>query len=155
MEHPTTSEIDVKTQRDQFRSTLPCTLPHRTAPSLPLNLRLDSSLSTILENVFPEGRYRFDRAISTIRTNMSEWVWLKFLTQKNPEDAMDSLRGCVKSLISVRLFNIHALRRQLHGSFRETENSAFVQGAGSSFGASTDFYVRERSTQPATITLMI
>ena len=52
---------------------------------------LASKHSTILENVFPEDRHRFDRAISVIRTNISEWMWLNVLTQKDAEDAVDSL----------------------------------------------------------------
>jgi len=52
---------------------------------------LASKHSRILDNVFPEDRHRFDRAISTIRTNISEWMWLNVLTQKDAEDAVDSL----------------------------------------------------------------
>lgn len=52
---------------------------------------LASKHSTILENVFPEDHHRFDRAISAIRTNISEWMWLNVLTQKDAEEAVDSL----------------------------------------------------------------
>lgn len=52
---------------------------------------LASKHSTILESVFPEDRHRFDRAIFAIRTNISEWMWLNVLTQKDAEDAVDSL----------------------------------------------------------------
>jgi len=52
---------------------------------------LASKHSSILESVFPEDRHRFDRAISAIRTNISEWMWLNVLTQKDAEDAVDSL----------------------------------------------------------------
>ena len=52
---------------------------------------LASEHSKILESVFPQDRHRFDRAIFTIRTNISEWMWLNVLTQKDAEDAVDSL----------------------------------------------------------------
>jgi len=52
---------------------------------------LASKHSSILDSVFPEDRHRFDRAISAIRTNISEWMWLNVLTQKDAEDAVDSL----------------------------------------------------------------
>ena len=52
---------------------------------------LASKHSSILESVFPEDRHRFDRAISAVRTNISEWMWLNVLTQKDAEDAVDSL----------------------------------------------------------------
>lgn len=52
---------------------------------------LASEHSKILENVFPEDRHRFDRAIFAIRTNISEWMWLNVLTQQDAEDAVDSL----------------------------------------------------------------
>ena len=52
---------------------------------------LASKHSAILEKVFPEDRHRFDRAISAIRANVSEWMWLNVLTQKDAEEAVDSL----------------------------------------------------------------
>lgn len=59
--------------------------------NIQLPRELASKHSTILESVFPEDRHRFDRAISAIRTNISEWMWLNVLTQKDAEDAVDSL----------------------------------------------------------------
>ena len=52
---------------------------------------LASEHSKFLDGVFPEDRHRFDRAIFAIRTNLSEWMWLNVLTQKDAEDAVDSL----------------------------------------------------------------
>ncbi|TFY82277.1 hypothetical protein EWM64_g1743 [Hericium alpestre] len=45
----------------------------------------------LLEDVLPEDQYNFDRVVAEIRTNVSEWLWLNVLTQKDVEDAVDSL----------------------------------------------------------------
>ncbi|KAF8078920.1 gamma-tubulin ring complex protein [Lyophyllum atratum] len=47
--------------------------------------------TTLLENVLPEDQHAFDLVISQIRTNVSEWLWLNVLTQKDVEDAVESL----------------------------------------------------------------
>ena len=57
---------------------------------LPL-LDLAQEHTNLLETVLPEDQHQFDRAIVQIRTNVSEWLWLNVLTQKDVEDAVDSL----------------------------------------------------------------
>jgi gamma-tubulin complex component 4 len=56
---------------------------------LPRDLALEHT--NLLETVLPEDQHQFDRAIMQIRTNVSEWLWLNVLTQKDVEDAVDSL----------------------------------------------------------------
>jgi len=50
-----------------------------------------STHTALLETVLPEDQHAFDLAISQIRTNVSEWLWLNVLTQADVEDAVDSL----------------------------------------------------------------
>ncbi|KAL4246990.1 Spindle pole body component [Abortiporus biennis] len=45
----------------------------------------------LLDNVLPQHQYDFDRVIVEIRTAVSEWLWLNVLTQKDVEEAVDSL----------------------------------------------------------------
>ncbi|KAH0591057.1 Gamma-tubulin complex component 4 like protein [Termitomyces sp. J132] len=45
----------------------------------------------LLENVLPEDQHAFDLVISQIRTNVSEWLWLNVLTQKDVEYAVETL----------------------------------------------------------------
>jgi gamma-tubulin complex component 4 len=52
---------------------------------------ITSEHTKLLEDVIPEGQHAFDQAITQIRTNVSEWLWLNVLTQKDVEDAVDSL----------------------------------------------------------------
>ncbi|KAJ7225384.1 gamma-tubulin ring complex protein [Mycena pura] len=56
--------------------------------------QLPRSLATehtnLLQDVLPEDK-DFDKVISQIRTNVSEWLWLNVLTQKDVEDAVHSL----------------------------------------------------------------
>jgi hypothetical protein len=52
---------------------------------------LASEHISMLEVVLPEDRHSFDQAVSQIRTNVSEWLWLNVLTQKDVDDAVDSL----------------------------------------------------------------
>jgi ribosomal RNA-processing protein 1 len=47
--------------------------------------------TNLLEGVLPEDQHQFDMVITQIRTNVSEWLWLNVLTQKDVEDAVDSL----------------------------------------------------------------
>ncbi|KAG6841773.1 hypothetical protein C0991_007102 [Blastosporella zonata] len=47
--------------------------------------------TSLLENVLPEDQHAFDLVIFQIRTNVSEWLWLNVLTQKDVEDAVESL----------------------------------------------------------------
>ncbi|KAG6890001.1 hypothetical protein C0995_012961 [Termitomyces sp. Mi166 len=47
--------------------------------------------TSLLENVLPEDQHAFDLVISQIRTNVSEWLWLNVLTQKDVEDAVETL----------------------------------------------------------------
>jgi hypothetical protein len=56
---------------------------------LPRNLA--SEHTKLLQDVLPEDQHAFDRVILQIRTNVSEWLWLNVLTQKDVEDAVDSL----------------------------------------------------------------
>ncbi|KAG5650742.1 hypothetical protein H0H81_011186 [Sphagnurus paluster] len=55
--------------------------------------------TSLLENVLPEDQHAFDLVISQIRTNVSEWLWMNVLTQKDVEDAVDSL--CVTPLENI------------------------------------------------------
>lgn len=50
-----------------------------------------SAHTIILESVLPEDQHAFDRAITDVRTNVSEWMWLNVLTRKDAEEAVDSL----------------------------------------------------------------
>ncbi|KAF7339347.1 Spindle pole body component [Mycena sanguinolenta] len=52
---------------------------------------LASEHTKLLQEVLPEDQHAFDRVILQIRTNVSEWLWLNVLTQKDVEDAVDSL----------------------------------------------------------------
>ena len=46
----------------------------------------------LLDTVLPEDQYRFEAVISQIRINVSEWLWMHVLTQKDVEDAVVSLQ---------------------------------------------------------------
>ncbi|KAJ7631071.1 gamma-tubulin ring complex protein [Roridomyces roridus] len=52
---------------------------------------LASEHTALLQEVLPEDQHAFDKVIFQIRTNVSEWLWLNVLTQKDVEDAVDSL----------------------------------------------------------------
>ncbi|TFK36996.1 Spc98 family-domain-containing protein [Crucibulum laeve] len=52
---------------------------------------LTSEHTVLLESVLPEDQHAFDLVISQIRTNVSEWLWLNILTEKDLEEAVDSL----------------------------------------------------------------
>jgi len=56
---------------------------------LPRDLAMEHT--KLLEGVLPEEQHQFDRVVMQIRTNVSEWLWLNVLTQKDVEDAVDSL----------------------------------------------------------------
>lgn len=56
---------------------------------LPHNLALEHT--NLLESVLPEDQHQFDRVITQIRTNVSEWLWLNVLTHRDVEDAVESL----------------------------------------------------------------
>ncbi|VDC01939.1 unnamed protein product [Peniophora sp. CBMAI 1063] len=45
----------------------------------------------ILQDILVQDTYKFDRAVGEIRTNVSEWLWMNVLTQKNVDEAVDSL----------------------------------------------------------------
>jgi hypothetical protein len=53
----------------------------------------------LLEGVLPEEQHEFDKVVTQIRTNVSEWLWLNVLTQKDVEDAVDSLYVPIFSLV--------------------------------------------------------
>jgi gamma-tubulin complex component 4 len=59
------------------------------ARQLPRDLAMEHT--KLLEGVLPEEQHEFDRVVTQIRTNVSEWLWLNVLTQKDVEDAVDSL----------------------------------------------------------------
>lgn len=52
---------------------------------------LASEHTSMLGIVLPEDQHAFDGVITQIRTSVSEWLWLNVLTQKDVEDAVDSL----------------------------------------------------------------
>jgi|ERR1700722_11698993 len=52
---------------------------------------LASEHTDILNDVLPEDQHRFDRVVLQIRVNVSEWLWSNVLTQKDVEEAVDSL----------------------------------------------------------------
>lgn len=56
---------------------------------LPRDLTMEHT--NLLETVLPEDRHYFDRVITHIRTNVSEWLWLNVLTRKDVDDAVESL----------------------------------------------------------------
>ena len=56
---------------------------------IPRNLA--SEHTSMLADVLPEDQHRFDHVVSQIRTNVSEWLWSNVLTQKDVEEAVDSL----------------------------------------------------------------
>lgn len=60
------------------------------AKQLPRDLAKEHT--NLLDDVLPEDQHEFDRVISVIRTNVSEWLWVNVLTKKDVEDAVDSLQ---------------------------------------------------------------
>lgn len=52
---------------------------------------LASEHTGLLEGVLPQEEHAFDRVVAHIRTGVSEWLWENVLTQKDVEDAVDSL----------------------------------------------------------------
>lgn len=55
--------------------------------------------TSLLDGVIPEDHHNFDHVISQIRTNVGEWLWLNVLTQKDVEDAVESLSVSIFVLI--------------------------------------------------------
>ncbi|EIN13937.1 hypothetical protein PUNSTDRAFT_58137 [Punctularia strigosozonata HHB-11173 SS5] len=53
--------------------------------------RLALEYTSVLEGALPEDSYSFGRAIGTIRTGISEWLWDNVLTRKDVDDALDSM----------------------------------------------------------------
>jgi hypothetical protein len=47
--------------------------------------------TNLLEAVLPEDQLAFDLVISQIRTNIGEWLWLNVLTERDVDEAVDSL----------------------------------------------------------------
>ena len=45
----------------------------------------------LLKGVLVENIHEFDKVIGVVRTGVSEWLWENVLTQKDVEDAVDSL----------------------------------------------------------------
>ena len=45
----------------------------------------------LLDSVLPQDRYDFDKVVSDIRIAVSEWLWLNVLTQKDVNEAVESL----------------------------------------------------------------
>lgn len=56
-----------------------------------LPVTLASEHTNLLESVLPQDQHAFDRVISQIRINVSEWLWENVLTRQDIEDAVDSL----------------------------------------------------------------
>ncbi|KAJ7597470.1 Spc98 family-domain-containing protein [Mycena floridula] len=56
---------------------------------LPRNLAQEHT--SLIEAVLPENQHNFDRVIAQIRTNVGEWLWMNVLTQKDVEEAVESL----------------------------------------------------------------
>jgi len=84
---------------------------------------LASEHTSMLEAVLPEDQHGFDRVVSQIRINVSEWLWLNVLTQKDVEDAVDSLY--VSSHILSNRFEAELCCTEQTISFYATANSAF------------------------------
>jgi gamma-tubulin complex component 4 len=64
----------------------------RSAPGqkqLPRELALRHT--KLLEQALPQDRYAFDKVITEIRTNVSEWLWSNVLTKHMVNEALDSL----------------------------------------------------------------
>ncbi|KAJ3725596.1 gamma-tubulin ring complex protein [Lentinula guzmanii] len=55
---------------------------------LPTDLAIEHAKA--LEDVMPDDQPNFDRVISHIRTNVSEWLWMNVLTSQAVEEAVDS-----------------------------------------------------------------
>jgi gamma-tubulin complex component 4 len=64
--------------------------------------RLITEHTKCLETVLVQEQYVFERTIELVRVNVSEWLWMMVLTQKNVEDAVDSL--CVNHYAMARTF---------------------------------------------------
>lgn len=56
-----------------------------------LPIALAQQHTTLLESTLPEDYHAFDAVLSQIRTNVSEWLWSNVLTQKDVDDAVESL----------------------------------------------------------------
>jgi gamma-tubulin complex component 4 len=52
----------------------------------------------LLQGTYPEDSHVFDRVISDVRSNVSEWLWLNVLTREDVENAVESLRVLVRQL---------------------------------------------------------
>lgn len=61
---------------------------------------LGTQHTRLLEDLLPQDQHGFDAVISQIRTNISEWLWLNVLTQKDVETAVESL---------LVIYNSHAI----------------------------------------------
>ncbi|KAF9074848.1 gamma-tubulin ring complex protein [Rhodocollybia butyracea] len=60
----------------------------RWQTQLPTDLTIEHAKA--LESVLPDDQPNFDRVISQIRTNVSEWLWMNVLTLHAVEEAVDS-----------------------------------------------------------------
>lgn len=61
----------------------------RSKHQLPRTMELDHCL--LLENVLPEDQHAFDHAITEIRSQVSNYLWLTVLTREHVVEAVDSL----------------------------------------------------------------
>lgn len=52
---------------------------------------LATTYTKLLEKVLPQDGHVFDKAISDIRTSVSEWLWTNILTKHDINDALESL----------------------------------------------------------------
>ncbi|KAL1697424.1 Non-catalytic module family EXPN protein [Schizophyllum commune] len=81
---------------------------------LPRSLASDHAI--LLQTALPEDQHAFDRVVTEIRTNISEWLWLNVLTRKDVEEAVDSLltaRSGPSSMIREQDLNLALLRASL------------------------------------------
>ncbi|KAL1741195.1 Non-catalytic module family EXPN protein [Schizophyllum fasciatum] len=77
---------------------------------------LASDHAALLQTTLPEDLHAFDRVVTEIRTNISEWLWLNVLTRKDVEEAVDSLltaRSGPTSMIREQDLNLALLRASL------------------------------------------
>uniref|UniRef100_D8PRC8 Spindle pole body component n=1 Tax=Schizophyllum commune (strain H4-8 / FGSC 9210) TaxID=578458 RepID=D8PRC8_SCHCM len=77
---------------------------------------LASDHAALLQTALPEDQHAFDRVVTEIRTNISEWLWLNVLTRKDVEEAVDSLltaRSGPSAMIREQDLNLALLRASL------------------------------------------
>jgi hypothetical protein len=61
----------------------------RNSKQFPRGMAIEHS--RLLEEAYPQDTHHFDQVIDTIRSNVSEWLWLNVLTKEDVQDAVQSL----------------------------------------------------------------